>query len=194
MMLETNRLERRPAAGEWRSIKSVHMYRCQIRGTWVGEGVGRGEGMRALLRSQLSVWKMSSSIMIPYTEQTYIVGNPLRILCHTLHPMKECCGLRTISRVPRPTFLNQLPVVVKDTVGTRGGDPPRQFDANLTWILLFPWYFPRDDLTEESLDYRYGERKEHTKNITLPKEWVSLLKVGLSGSPSIPRTSGARHR
>lgn len=60
---------------------------------------------------------------------------------------KDICRLRAIRRVPRPAFLNQIPVNIEDILGARGSGFVRQLDGNLTRIsLLFPWLIPRDNL------------------------------------------------
>jgi hypothetical protein len=60
--------------------------------------------------------------------------------------------LRAIRCVPRPAFLNQVPVIVKNVVGTRMYNFIRQRNDDMSRnFLLFPWHIPRGDLRGESL-------------------------------------------
>ena len=116
------------------------------------------------------------------------------MLFHDLYPAKYYGGVGAMSRLPRPAFFNQVTVFMGYVVGTRRGGFFRQFDANLSRILLlFPWYIPGDDLTtkvsiELHKDKNSYEERDTTKRIDITLKirllWVTVDSKHFRRTPS----------
>ena len=107
----------------------------------------------------------------------------------------DYCSSRAMLRFPSPALLNQVPLSAKDVVRTRRGSSSQQLNDNLSRVLLFPWYIPRDNLRGESLGYIALQRnkrshKEHdtTKRVDITLEsrsfWVTIDSKDFRCTPS----------